>query len=199
MPNTSKSKFKIIRGQDLLTALESTSGLVKWIVGQGLEMHHITSSMALAIARGGAYEAKSRSGRVYSMREIPDRRNFIVDEEYWRDRAVIRWASPSQRRRSISGTASSRPKLKLPAPRQCQHQQAVLYPFKTSSMFNVYRAPQFIFTLASLTKILFQSSRSHSTLLPVQWSRRASRYQRVQMPHLPRSVDKRQKSHRQIS
>jgi len=57
-------------------------------------MHHITSSMALAIARGGAYEAKSRSGRVYSMREIPDRRNFIVDEEYWRDRAVIRWASP---------------------------------------------------------------------------------------------------------
>jgi len=94
MPNTSKSKFKIIRGQDLLTALESTSGLVKWIVGQGLEMHHITSSMALAIARGGAYEAKSRSGRVYSMREIPDRRNFIVDEEYWRDRAVIRWASP---------------------------------------------------------------------------------------------------------
>jgi hypothetical protein len=88
-----KPRRVFLHGAELLRALASMKdAVVKWLVGD--QSFHIPANQALCIARASAYEGKFNKGRVYFIREVITRPVPVFDEEYRRDRAVLRWDKP---------------------------------------------------------------------------------------------------------
>jgi hypothetical protein len=90
---------RFITGRELLDALARMSrsdATVKWLVGGGA--HHIPAAQAVCIAKASTYEGKYHKGRVYFIREVVTVAVSAFDEEYRRDRAILRWDKPVDRR-----------------------------------------------------------------------------------------------------
>jgi len=93
-----KIKSTLLRGSELIAALQFSSLPVKF-ASDSFQSHHILSAgQALLMVKSGVYEGSFRGGRIRFIREIDTRIPAVAQFSYWDDRAVIKyWGSHSYR------------------------------------------------------------------------------------------------------
>ncbi len=111
--NMPSPRRRFISGRELLEALARMSTTVKWLCGS--QAYHIPAAQAVCIVRASDYEGKYHKGRVYFIREVVTVPVSAFDEEYRRDRAILRWDKPVDRRTTdlwdrILGSPNMRPR-----------------------------------------------------------------------------------------
>jgi hypothetical protein len=89
---------KMLTGAELIKALITTSEPVKVLASDGRSVTRcVSADKALVLmARGGHFEGKCRTGRVFYIREthprfVDTRKPNTFDADRWRDRPVIRF------------------------------------------------------------------------------------------------------------